>query len=92
MKKQMATDIDVFFGKHEIKISRRYEFYYNVNDILIALWFIIGSILFFYEATSFAGTWLFLIGSIQLLIRPGIRIVRSVHLRKANERRSRNEI
>ncbi|WP_112179484.1 MULTISPECIES: YrhK family protein [Paraliobacillus] len=89
MKSQMPTDIDVFFGKHEIKISRRYEFYYNVNDILIALWFIIGSILFFKETTSFAGTWFFLIGSVQLLIRPVIRIIRSVHLKKSNEKRSK---
>lgn len=36
---------------------------------------------FFTESTVTIGIWLFLIGSIQLPIRPIIRIVRSIHLK-----------
>ncbi|WP_308202698.1 YrhK family protein [Curtobacterium flaccumfaciens] len=40
----------------------------------------VGSVLFFSESTTTAGTWLFLIGSIQLLVRPVIRLSRRLHL------------
>ncbi|MFC4077333.1 YrhK family protein [Salinithrix halophila] len=76
------NDIDWVFGKHELIIHRRYEFFYNLNDVLIALWFLVGSILFFWKGTQEAGTWLFVVGSIQLLVRPTIRIIRKVHLHR----------
>lgn len=53
---------------------------------MVALWFIVGSVLFFSESTTVAGTWLFLAGSVQLLVRPVIRLSRRVHLGKVAER------
>lgn len=47
---------------------------------MVAAWFVAGSVLFFSESTTTAGTWLFLVGSIQLMIRPLIRLGRRVHL------------
>ncbi|MEC3975832.1 YrhK family protein [Amycolatopsis sp. H20-H5] len=70
------------FGHDELVIRRRYEALSIVNDILIAMWFVVGSILFFFGATTTAGTWFFLVGSVELLIRPGIRLTRTVHLRR----------
>jgi hypothetical protein len=67
-------------GRDELIIRQRYEVASIANDILIALWFIIGSVLFFSAATTTAGTWCFLVGSIELLIRPVIRLARRVHL------------
>lgn len=81
-EKKNPAEWDIHWGKHEIIISQRYEFFYLLNDILIAVWFIIGSILFFSETTTELGTWLFLLGSIELLIRPLIRILRSIHLKR----------
>ena len=69
-------------GHDEVTIRRRYETMSIVNDILIALWFTVGSFLFFSDATTYAGTWLFVAGSIELLIRPVIRLTRQVHLRR----------
>lgn len=69
-------------GNEELLIRRRYEVASIVNDLLIALWFVIGSVLFFSPSTEHAGTWLFLIGSIELMIRPLIRLRRRVHLRR----------
>lgn len=69
-------------GREELIIRRRYEVASIVNDILIALWFLIGSILFFSEDTTYAGTWFFVVGSVELLIRPGIRLARRVHLQR----------
>ncbi len=69
-------------GHAEMVLRQRYEIASIVNDLLIALWFTLGSILFFQESTATAGTWLFLVGSIQLAIRPSIRLTRRLHLRR----------
>lgn len=73
-------DIEFRIGHDEVVLRRRYEVLSIVNDLLIGLWFVVGSILFFSETTTTAGTWLFLIGSIELLIRPLIRLSRRVHI------------
>lgn len=70
------------FGHEELVLRQRYELLSIGNDMLIALWFAIGSVLFFSESTTTAGTWLFLLGSVQLFIRPVIRLSRRVHLRR----------
>ena len=69
-------------GRHELVISRRYEVPSIVNDLMIGIWFAVGSILFFSASTTRDGTWLFLIGSVQLLIRPIIRLTRNLHLQR----------
>lgn len=69
-------------GHDEIVLRHRYEVLSIINDILIALWFVVGSVCFFRAATETAGTWMFLIGSFQLLVRPIIRLVRLVHIRR----------
>ena len=72
--------LNIRIGHEELVIRQRYEVVSICNDIVIAIWFIVGSVLFFSESTTFAATWLFLIGSVQMMIRPGIRLARRVHL------------
>ncbi len=83
---QQDRDPDLYIplGKHEIIINRRYEFLYYLNDFLISVGFLTGSILFLYEELKIYGTWLFIFGSIQLLIRPLIRLSRKIHLTRVN--------
>ena len=69
-------------GHDELVIRRRYELLSVVNDLLIGTWFLIGSFLFFSASTTRAGTWLFVVGSLEMLIRPAIRFARGVHLRR----------
>lgn len=69
-------------GADEVVVRRKYEVASILNDVMVASWFIVGSILFFSESTATAGTWLFLAGSVQLLVRPLIRLARHVHLRR----------
>lgn len=69
-------------GHDEIVVRQRYETISIANDILIGLWFVVGSVLFFSESTATAGTWLFLVGSVQMLVRPGIRLGRRIHLQR----------
>jgi hypothetical protein len=73
-------------GHEELVIRRRYEALSIANDILIAIWFLLGSFLFFSESTTYAGTWLFVIGSAELLVRPAIRLSRVIHLRRLSIR------
>lgn len=69
-------------GHDMLVIRDRYETLSIINDILIGIWFIVGSVLFFSAATLTIGTVLFLIGSVQMIIRPVIRLSRRVHLRR----------
>ncbi|ASU84912.1 hypothetical protein CDO52_20830 [Nocardiopsis gilva YIM 90087] len=72
----------VHIGPDELVIRRRYEAVSIVNDVLIALWFITGSIMFFSTAWTTFGTWCFLAGSVELLLRPLIRLGRLVHIQR----------
>jgi hypothetical protein len=74
-------------GDEELVVRRRYEAASIANDILIALWFIVGSVMFFSEEWAVPGTWCFLIGSVELLIRPVIRLSRHVHLQRIGAHR-----
>ncbi|GAA2336136.1 hypothetical protein GCM10009854_10060 [Saccharopolyspora halophila] len=74
--------VHLHIGREELVIRQRYEVLSIVNDLLIALWFVVGSVLFFWDSTVEAGTWLFLLGSVQLMIRPIIRLHRRVKLRR----------
>jgi hypothetical protein len=74
------TDLTLRIGRDELVIRRRYESASIANDVLIGVLFLVGSILFFSEATVVAGTWLFVAGSVLMLIRPTIRLSRRLHL------------
>lgn len=77
-----SDDIQLPLGSDELVVRNRYEVLSIVNDISIGLLFVIGSVLFFRESTTTAGTWFFVVGSLQLLLRPGIRLARRVHLKR----------
>ena len=77
-----APPLTLTLGHEELVIRRRYEVLSIGNDFLIAVWFVIGSVLFFSSSTTYAGTWLFVAGSIELLFRPLIRLGRHLHLRR----------
>lgn len=79
-EKQGPRPLVVTIGNKELMLRRRYEVLSISNDILVAVWFVVGSILFFSPETTEAGTWFFLLGSIELLIRPAIRLSRNVHM------------
>jgi hypothetical protein len=76
-------DLEFRIGHDEIVLRKRYEVLSIGNDILVAMWFIVGSILFFFESTQTIATTLFLLGSVELLIRPVIRLARKVHIQRA---------
>lgn len=79
MRKRKA-EIDI--GADHIIIERRYRALGALNDLLIAGWFLIGSICFFYDSLMTGGTWFFVAGSVQLLMRPVITLAELIHVRK----------
>ncbi|RAJ69173.1 YrhK-like protein [Streptomyces sp. Amel2xB2] len=72
--------LTIHIGHEEVLIRQRYEVVSITNDILIAVWFLVGSVMFFYTDWEQTGTWCFVFGSVELLIRPLIRLSRHVHL------------
>ena len=74
--------VEVHIGDTELIVRQRYVAASIVNDILIALWFATGSVMFFSPEWETPGVWCFLFGSVELLIRPVIRLSRHLHLRR----------
>jgi hypothetical protein len=77
-----GKDIDIPLGHEELVISHRYETAILFNDFLIALWFILGSAFFLIPKLENIGAWVFLIASVQFLVRPTIGLLRNIHLKK----------
>ena len=65
--------------KHR-QVYSAYEIAYSTVDLLAAVLFIIGSVLFLDKATMHGGTWLFIIGSVLFAARPAVRLARELHL------------
>lgn len=72
--------------RYELFFKKRYKVLYTVNDLIIGALFLVGSFFFFYDQLKSAGIWLFVIGSLLLLIRPTIRLIHDFHYRKHVER------
>lgn len=72
----------VRIGPGELVVRQRYEVASILNDILVAAWFIVGSAFFLFPELAMIGDWLFIIGSVQLAIRPAIRLRRRVRLQR----------
>ncbi len=80
MSDQDSRSLELDLGREHIVVQRRYEAAGALNDLLIAVWFLIGS--FFFLSNSFVerGTWLFIVGSAQLLIKPVLKLVSLMHV------------
>lgn len=57
-----------------------YELVYTSVDVGAALFFLVGSILFFYDSLKIPATWCFVLGSVLFAVKPLLRIVREIHL------------
>lgn len=65
--------------KKRIEIQNRYETAHLVSEILTSILFLAGSFCLFYPEVKLVGSCLFILGSIQMLIRGLLRI--SYHLK-----------
>lgn len=76
--------ITLTLGDQELVLRQRYELLSIVNDIGICLFFTVGSVAFYWHELFNLGVTLFVIGSVQLGIRPAIRFARRIQLRKVS--------
>lgn len=70
--------------KH-VRIYAIYEVLFTLVDFAAAFQFIVGSVLFFNESTTYEATWLFLVGSICFALKPTIKVIRECHLLKLGD-------
>lgn len=89
--KTKSEYVDIKMGRHDLFFKKGYQIWYTVNDFLLGIWFLIGSVFFFYESTKTWGVILFVLGSAQMLIRPTIRLIHRFHLKKHYEQKYEQE-
>lgn len=84
MSDQHSIDnpLTLVIGHDQLVIRRRYEVISIINDFFIAIWFLLGSVLFLYPSLEKIAIWLFIIGSVQFLIRPTIRLFAHIHVQR----------
>tara|TARA_R110000764_G_scaffold156109_1_gene244062 strand:+ start:709 stop:1002 length:294 start_codon:yes stop_codon:yes gene_type:complete len=73
-------------GNEQLIIRRRYEVLSITNDFFIAIWFLLGSILFLFPQYEKPAIIFFIVGSAQFLVRPSIRLISHVHLQRRGTR------
>ncbi len=60
------------------RVYALYEIAYTAVDFVAALFFLVGSALFFWAETTFAGTWCFVLGSLCFAAKPALRLLRQI--------------
>jgi len=73
-------------GPEALVIRRRYETAVLANDFLIGMWFTLGSLAFLFPAYESAGAWIFVMASVQYLVRPSIRLAANIHVKRVRRR------
>jgi hypothetical protein len=82
---EIDNPLTLRLGDEQIVIRRRYEVVSILNDFLIAIWFLAGSILFLWPSQEKVAIWLFIIGSGQFLLRPMLRLASHIHVQRIPE-------
>ncbi|MEH6566329.1 MAG: YrhK family protein [Halopseudomonas sp.] len=80
--KRQENPLTLPLGDEQLVIRRRYEVLSIINDFFIAIWFLLGSLLFLFPQYEKPAIYFFIIGSAQFLIRPSIRLVSHMHLQR----------
>ena len=88
MDKHETPQFEMNLGQEHIVIQRRYEALGALNDLLIAIWFLIGSFFFLSNSLVERGTWLFIVGSAQLLIKPALKLASLIHVSRVYHSKS----
>ena len=79
-KKQEAVYIDT--GNHEIIIEQRYQVLSNLNNLLLGILFLVGSILFLSKDLQTLAISFFIAGSLLMVVRAVLDIAKNTHLRR----------
>jgi len=66
--------------RHAVVLNHRYEALSILNDIFIGIFFTVGSVFFFFTELETLAITLFLLGSIDFLLRPVIRLAHRMNV------------
>lgn len=78
-------------GRFGVFFNKRYHLLATINDLMLGIWFVIGSVLFLFHQTQMAGTILFILGSVQLLGRPILKLLHGFFIRKESLREQKDD-
>ena len=67
---------------HYSRTHAIYQWIHLLVDFAAAAMFVVGSVLFLQPGLERAGSWLFLAGSIFFAMKPTVRLLRVLHLRR----------
>lgn len=86
MSEKRKKDFTVLLriGNKQVITKDKYNFYYTLNDILLGSEYLAGSLCFVLGFKTI-GSWIFLMGSCHLLLRPLFRIfyrVQIIHIKE----------
>ena len=88
----IKNDIILNVGSFEVYFENIYSIYSLINDLLIGLLFIVGSISNLLNGPPILGQILFLIGSVALILRPLIKIIQNTHVYQEKNEDKKSEL
>lgn len=91
VENDMEEDIELKSGRFRIYFQNRYTLISLLNDLLVGLVYILGSISSLIGLPSIYGTYFYLAGGVFLILRPLIKIIHNIYIYKDAEERREEE-
>ncbi|WP_436372089.1 YrhK family protein [Cytobacillus sp. BC1816] len=80
--REQQENVHIEIGDYEMIIEKRYRIVSLINDLLLGVLYFIGSILFLTDVSQAVSISFFLAGSIMMIIRAGLNILKDLHVNK----------
>lgn len=91
VENDMEEDIELKSGRFRIYFQNRYTLISLLNDLLVGLVYILGSISSLIGLPGIYGTYFYLAGGVFLILRPLIKLVHNIYIYKDAEERREEE-
>ncbi|KAF0820005.1 MULTISPECIES: YrhK family protein [unclassified Cytobacillus] len=80
--REQQEDVHIEIGGYKMVIEKRYQVVSFINDLLLGVLYLTGSILFLTDVSQTVSISFFLAGSIMMIIRAGLNILKDLHIKK----------
>ncbi|KAF0823135.1 hypothetical protein ABE29_16715 [Cytobacillus firmus] len=84
--REQQEDVHIEIGSYKMVIEKRYQAVSFVNDLLLGVLYLIGSILFLTDVSQTVSISFFLAGSILMIIRAGLNLLKDLHINKISRK------
>lgn len=74
--------LNIHMGPYSISFKKTKLFFANLNDFFVSLWFMLGSVLYFFDIANGLKVVLYLIGSSQLMIKSILKLSKQANMEK----------